>query len=194
MDKTKHPPKRRLNHRFRFQLLHQWLTEKYLPCKVADVGGGKGLLAYLLSQSGWDVTVIDPLDLPLPPRFKDLNKNRTKLKPEERVFSKKMLEPFEEEMAKDFDLLIGMHAHGSNMKIINACKKYGKDFLLLPCCVIDEPIVKRPGVNWINSLIEYAKKQGFEVKTERLNFVGQSLIVYSDTNLKRLLLTLSFPT
>lgn len=183
MTETNKRVKRRLNHRFRFQLLHQWLTEKYYPCKVADVGGGKGLLAYLLSQSGWDVTVIDPLDLPLPPRFKDLNKNRTKLKPEERLFAKKIQKPFEEEMAKDFDLLIGMHAHGSNMKIINACKKYGKDFILLPCCVIDEPIVKRPGVNWINSLIDYAEKQGFEVKTERLNFVGQSLIIYTDQHL-----------
>lgn len=180
MDKTKHSPKRRLNHRFRFQLLHQWLTEKYCPCKVADVGGGKGLLTYLLSQSGFDVTVIDPLDLPLPPRFKNLNKNRIKLKPEKRLFSKKVAKPFEEEMAKDFDLLIGMHAHGSNMKIINACKKYGKDFLLLPCCVIDEPIIPQPGINWLTSLIDYAMKLGFEVKHDKLNFKGQNVLIYTN--------------
>src|SRR5512147_745397 len=47
--------------KFRFQLLHRWLTHNFAPCKAADIGGGKGLLAYLLSNDGWNATVIDPI-------------------------------------------------------------------------------------------------------------------------------------
>jgi hypothetical protein len=39
--------------KFRFQLLHRWIVDNVAPCRVADVGGGKGLLAFLLQQSGW---------------------------------------------------------------------------------------------------------------------------------------------
>jgi hypothetical protein len=56
--------------KFRFQLLHQWMTARIEPCRVADVGGGKGLLAYLLGQSGWAATVIDPIPKPCPANTK----------------------------------------------------------------------------------------------------------------------------
>ena len=52
--------KRKLNNKFRFQLLQMWLTARYKPAKVLDVGGGKGLLSYLLNKNGWGTTVVDP--------------------------------------------------------------------------------------------------------------------------------------
>lgn len=150
---------RRLPHQFRFQLTAKWLTETYSPRKAADVGGGKGLLAYLLNQQGWDVTVIDPVNQNLPPKYKDLTQNKRILLPDTAKVTRIDL-PFEEEMSKDFDLLIGLHAHGSNIKIINSAAKYHKDFVLFPCCVIDEPIEIRSRVNWMDSLEEYAKNLG----------------------------------
>src|SRR6202022_2949143 len=39
--------------KFRFQLLSAWIPEHFQPCRVADIGGGKGLLAYLLQKEGW---------------------------------------------------------------------------------------------------------------------------------------------
>ena len=93
---------------------------------------------------------------------------------------------FDEDMVKDFDLIIGLHAHGSNMQIIDACAKYEKDFLLLPCCVIDEPIVKMPGIDWMGSLVEYAESKGFKVKRDTLFFKGQNVLVYTDKNLKKI--------
>lgn len=176
--------KPRKHHKFRFQLLHEWLTANYKPCKAADIGGGKGLLAFLLNQSGWDVTVIDPFDQILPHKFKDLDKGkRVKLTPDEMKSVKRITEPFQKEMAKDFDLLIGLHAHGSNMKIIEAAKEFNKSFLLLPCCVIDEPIEKVQGIDWLESLVEYGQKQGFDVKRVKLNFKGQDIAIYSDNTL-----------
>jgi len=173
--------KRRLNNKFRFQLLQMWLTERYEPAKVLDVGGGKGLLSLLLNKNGWDATVVDPAVTDYLTKYKDMETGkRVVLKDGEIESFKRIYGTFKPEMTKDFDLLIGLHAHGSNLQIIDACKKYGRDFLLLPCCVIDEPLVKRPDINWLESLIGYAKKKGFEVKRDNLNFKGQNALIYTD--------------
>ena len=58
--------------KFRFQLLHQWLIYNFEPCRVAEIGGGKGLLAHLLIKSGWQATVIDPVPQGLPTKYKDI--------------------------------------------------------------------------------------------------------------------------
>ncbi len=179
--------KRRLNKKFRFQLLQEWLTQKYKPAKVLDVGGGKGLLSYLLNKSGWAATVIDPVDKDVYlTKYKDINTGKRVILFQEDVQNIPRIQGiFEEEMAKDFDLLVGLHAHGSNLQIMKACKKYDKDFLLLPCCVIDEPLVKKSNINWLESLIKYAKDMGFEVKKDTLNFKGQNIIIYTDKYLMR---------
>ena len=170
---------RRLSHRFRFQLLHAWLVNHYPPCKAADVGGGKGLLAYLLNRSGWEVSVIDPVPQILPRTFKDLHKVRTTLTSNQRGVILRRDKPFENEMAKEFDLLIGLHAHGSSLKIIDACREYGKKFVLSPCCVIDEPIEIKPGIDWLESLVDYARNKGFDMGKDKLNFAGQDTVIFS---------------
>jgi hypothetical protein len=176
--------KRRLNNKFRFQLLQMWLTEKYKPAKVLDVGGGKGLLSFLLNKNDWDSTIVDPAISDYLTKYKDIETGkRVLLSDDEIESSKRITGVFKEEMAKDYDLLIGLHAHGSNLQIINACKKYDKDFLLLPCCVIDESLIKKPDVDWLESLIDYAKDKGFEVKKDVLNFKGQNVLIYTDRHL-----------
>lgn len=174
--------KPRLNKKFRFQLLQEWLTNHYIPSRVLDVGGGKGLLSYLLNKKGWNSTVIDPVneDVYLT-KYKDIKTGKRIILSKADVASiPRIKNEFKEEMAKDFELLIGLHAHGSNLQIINACKKYNKDFLLLPCCVISEPLVKKPNINWFESLIDYAKNMGFEVKQDTLFFKGQNTLIYTD--------------
>lgn len=172
--------KPRLNHKFRFQLLAEWIFQNYAPCKVADIGGGKGLLSYLLIRKGFESVVIDPFHQILPYKFKDISTGqRIKLNEDEMQSIPRISAPFEIEMAKDFDLLVGLHAHGSNMKIIDAAKKYDKKFIILPCCVIDEPIVKQPGINWINSLIEYSNSVGHNTNTATLNFAGQNKLIFN---------------
>lgn len=184
-DKKKRKP--RYNKKFRFQLLEMWLTSRYKPCKVLDVGGGKGLLTYLLNQKGWKATVVDPVEDIWPTKYKDIVENkRIKLSKGDVERIPRIKSEFDEDMAKGYDLLIGLHAHGSNMKIIQACKKHDKDFLLLPCCVIDEPIEKRPNVDWFGSLVEYALKMGFKIKQDNLFFKGQNKLIYTDKNLTKL--------
>ena len=164
--------------KFRFQLLHLWLTQNFPPCRVADIGGGKGFLAYLLQLSGWDATVIDPFYQELPEKYKDITLNkRIKIPPNAKV--PHINAAFEQHLARDFDLLVGMHAHGCNVKIINAAKESGRNFVLLPCCIIDEPLYPLPGVHWLECLAEYAVQQGFDIRPFRLNFRGQSIGFYS---------------
>jgi len=173
--------KHRLNNKFRFQLLQMWLTDRYKPAKVLDVGGGKGLLSFLLNKNGWNATVVDPAITDYLTKYKDITSGKRILLTDDQIESSpRIVGIFKEEMAKDFDLLIGLHAHGSNLQIINAAKKYNKDFLLLPCCVIDEPLIKKPNINWFESLIEYAKDKGFDVKKDTLNFKGQNILIYTD--------------
>lgn len=160
--------------KFRFQLLHRWLIAHLQPCRVADIGGGKGLLAHLLQQSGWSATVIDPIYQPLPDKYKDITANaRVRLDAQAQVAH--INAPFAGHMAADFDLLIGMHAHGSNALIIDAATRYGCGFILFPCCVIDEPFFPPPGMTWIESVAGYAVEQGHTVFPFRLNFKGQNI-------------------
>lgn len=127
---------------FRFQLLHRWLTAHFSPCRVADIAGGKGLLAYLLQQSGWQAVVIDPVSQALPPKYKDIGSgSRVRLSPDATV--PRINAGFAGPMAQHYDLLVGMHAHGCNVAVIDAAAAYGSGFVLLPCCVIDEPFYPR---------------------------------------------------
>ena len=164
--------------KFRFQLLHQWLVNSLAPCKAADIGGGKGLLSYLLGQSGWEMTVIDPVIQDLPDKYKDIvTESRIKIQSDQKVAY--IPKEFETEMALGFDLLVGMHAHGCNVKIIDAAAEYGCGFAILPCCVIDEPFYPPRGVHWLESLADYGVKKGLAVQTMRLNFKGQNIGLYS---------------
>ena len=168
---------RRLNKKFRFQLFAQWIIENYEPCRVADIGGGKGLLSYFLNKAGFQSTVIDPFDQPLPVKYKDIVLNkRILMDPSEAV--PRITTEYAKDMAKDFDLLISLHAHGCNMMIIEGAAEYDKKFILLPCCVIDEPIDVQKNVNWFESLDIYAKHLGHDTQRETLNFKGQAEMIF----------------
>lgn len=164
--------------KFRFQLLHRWMMAHVMPCRVADVGGGKGLLAYLLQGSGWSATVIDPVPQALPDKYKDLTSNKqTRIAASERVSH--IDHAFTPDMAQHFDLLVAMHAHGCNIQLIDTALEYDCDLILLPCCVIHEPILPPAGTPWIQWLVEYVVEKGFVVEPFRLNFKGQNIGIYA---------------
>jgi hypothetical protein len=171
---SQRPGELRKMKKFRFQLLHRWLVEHFEPCRVADVAGGKGLLTYLLQKSGWDAVVIDPVNQALPVKYKDIaTGKRVRVPPTEKIH--RMDRTFEPEIGRHFDLLIGMHAHGCNAKVIDAAAEFGCGFVLFPCCVIDEPFYPPLGVKWLESVVDYAVRRGHTVHPFRLNFKGQNI-------------------
>ncbi len=160
--------------KFRTQLLHQWLAANFAPCRALDIGGGKGLLAHLLIQSGWQAAVVDPVSQALPDKYKDIRSN-SRVKIAAGASVPRIDAAFAVEMAQDYDLLLGMHAHGSNARIIDAAALYGCGFVIFPCCVIDEPFFPRLGVHWIEALASYAVFKGLAVFPFRINFKGQNI-------------------
>jgi hypothetical protein len=164
--------------KFRFQLLYHWLSHNLAPCRVADIGGGKGVLAYLLQQGGWEATVIDPTSQALLHKHKEVNTGRRVFLPAEAAVTR-IDAPFQPEMAQDFDLLIGLHSHACNIKIIDAATTYGAGFLLMPCCIIDEPLYPLKGISWVECLADYAIRQGHLIYPLRLNFKGENIGFYA---------------
>jgi hypothetical protein len=61
------------------------------------------------------------------------------------------------------------------MQIIEAAAAHQKAFLLMPCCVIDEPIRPRPHINWLDSLEAYAHTLGVTTERFGLHFRGQNI-------------------
>jgi hypothetical protein len=164
--------------KFRFQLLHRWMIEHLEPCRVADVGGGKGLLTYLLRQSVWPATVIDPVPQALPTKYRDpMTGRQTPIAATEQV--PRIDQVFQPEMARDFDLLVAVHAHGCNIQLIDAAADFNRSFIILPCCVIDEPIHPPAGTHWLQCVVDYAVRRGFRVEPFRLNFKGQNIGLYA---------------
>ena len=146
----------------------EFIINKFPACKVADIAGGHGLLTHLLNQSGFKSVVIDPWELELPQKFKSLDGERIKI-PQEKVPSIK--KNFEPEMAEDFNLLLSLHGHGCMIKVLEASQKFKKNFTIVPCCVIDEPIKKLEGINWTNSLFDMAQKIDLQPEYFYLNLV-----------------------
>ena len=163
--------------KFRFQLLADWMVLKFKACRVADVGGGKGLLAFLLCQFGFDAVVVDPVRQRLPDKYKDLKSGR-QIRIDHGQDVSRIARPFDTSMAQSFDVLLALHAHGCNLALIEAAAQYKKGLVVLPCCVIDEPAAPPIGKNWFMWLVEHATSRGLEISFFHLNFSGQNVGFY----------------
>jgi len=160
--------------RFRSQLLAGWITETFPPCAVADVGGGKGLLTWLLNEVGFRAEVVDPVDQPLPSRYRDLaSGRRVRLGDDDRVPRRRAR--FGPALGRRYDLLVALHAHGSNLAVLETVAQAGNSCVVLPCCVIEEPAAPPPGQNWFLWLADHARGLGLEPEFFALNFSGQHL-------------------
>ena len=160
--------------RFRFQLLAGWIADSFPPCTVADVGGGKGLLTWLLNEAGFRAEVVDPVDQPLPSRYRDLDSGRrVRLGAADRVPRRRTR--FGPALGRRYDLLVALHAHGSNLAVLETVAQAANSCVVLPCCVVEEPAAPAPGQNWFMWLVDQARARGLEPEFFALNFAGQHL-------------------
>jgi hypothetical protein len=163
--------------RFRFQLLARWIGETFPPCRVADVGGGKGLLTYLLRKDGYDAVVIDPLQQPLPGRYKDISTGERVSIPAGASVPR-VTALYRPGLGERFDLLVALHAHGTNLAVLDTAARAGSSCVVMPCCVIEEPAVPPREQNWFTWLLERAAELGLDPRLFYLNFSGQNVGFY----------------
>ena len=157
---------------FRSQLLAGWIADTFPPCTVADVGGGKGLLTWLLNEAGFQAEVVDPVDQPLPSRYRDLaTGRRVRLSAGDRVPRRRTR--FGPALGRRYDLLVALHAHGSNLAVLDTVAQARNSCVVLPCCVVEEPSAPAPGQNWFMWLVDRARALGLEPEFLALNFSGQ---------------------
>ena len=160
--------------KFRFQLLAGWIAERFPPCTVADVGGGKGLLTLLLCQAGFRAEVVDPVSQPLPARYRDLGSGRRVRLGDGAAVPRRPV-AFGPELGARYDLLVALHAHGANLAVLETAAAAGSSCVVLPCCVVDEPAAPGPGQNWFMWLAGRARDLGLAPEFFALNFRGQHL-------------------
>ncbi len=163
--------------RFRFQLLARWIEETFPPCSVADVGGGKGLLTYLLRNGGYDAVVIDPFEQPLPGRYKDIGSGE-RIRIPAGASVPRLVAPYRADLGERFDLLVALHAHGTNLAVLDTAARAGSSCVVMPCCVIEEPEVPPREQNWFMWLLERASGLGLEPRLFYLSFSGQNVGFY----------------
>jgi len=158
--------------RFRSQLLAAWIADRFPPCAVADVGGGKGLLSWLLIEAGFRAEVVDPVDQPLPATYRDLRSGRrVRLGPDAAVPRRRVA--FGPALGRRYDLLVALHAHGGNLAVLDTVAQARNSCVVLPCCVVEEPSAPAPGQNWFMWLAGRARELGLEPEFFALNFRGQ---------------------
>ncbi len=87
-------------------------------------------------------------------------------------------EAFRPELARRFDLLVALHAHGCTIEVLKAAARFRRQAIVMPCCIIDEPLLPPPGVHWLQCVAEEAVGLGLQVTVFRLNFKGQSIGLY----------------
>ena len=111
--------------RRRFEILSDFIARNFNPCSVADVAGGTGMLSYHLTTKGFDCTVIDPRKSDLPKDY------RTKAR-RQGIQIKRRRTEFLHSMAKEFDLVVGLHPDQATENICIAGLK--KKCVIVPCC------------------------------------------------------------
>jgi hypothetical protein len=163
--------------KFRFELLSTWIAGNFPPCAVADIGGGKGLLSYLLDRQGFESTVIDPAFQPLPAKYREPGTGR-QVKMPAGASVRHLSTPYSPDLGAGFDLLVALHAHGVNQQILDSAAAHGTSCVVLPCCVIGEPAAPPPGQDWFSWLAGYGRGLGLPVEYFCLNFSGQNVGFY----------------
>ncbi|VAW36826.1 hypothetical protein MNBD_CHLOROFLEXI01-3618, partial [hydrothermal vent metagenome] len=63
-------------------------------------------------------------------------------------------------------------------QLIDVAETSQKKIILLPCCIIQEPLLPAPGQHWIACVVEYALAKNLSVEPFRLNFRGQNIGLY----------------
>jgi hypothetical protein len=156
----------------RFDLFAKFIANLVPPAdrllmRVADVAAGKGALTWALRQHGF--LNIVPFE-PAPRRGGHV----TRLGMQVRNFTS--------ELAKGFDLIVGMHPDGATDHILDGAARYGALAVISPCCVRPSAWTywgnKLSHKQWHEHLMAQSSKRGLELQAGRLKMTGANAVMW----------------
>ena len=152
----------------RFEILADFVQRNFPPpLKIADVAGGQGYLGFILTQKGYDCTVIDP-------RKTDLSKKERQLSRRKGIHFKRIRSKFNAGMAEEFDLIIGLHPDEATEEICQAAKI--KPVILIPCCKYWNGIENHGSLSMAETIRTFFKKNKIDWWETQLRMNGKNLV------------------
>jgi len=152
----------------RFEVLADFVQRKFPPpLKVADVAGGQGNLSFILTQKGYDCTVIDP-------RKTNLSKKERQLSNRKGICFRRVRSKFCSDMAQGFDLIIGLHPDQATEEICHAAKF--RPTIIVPCCKYWEGIESHGSASLPDTIRKFLRQGGIDWWETLLAMSGKNLV------------------
>lgn len=143
--------------RFRFRTFAEFIREQFPEARrIADVAGGRGLLAVELMRLGLSPTVIEPRHVDRLPR-----KVRKRFQVEAIRGGKlpsvaRVERPVEDADLAAFDLVVALHPDEATEPTIRRAVALQKPFAVVPCCVMPTDGIQRTFDEWLSYLASLA--------------------------------------
>lgn len=142
----------------RFVALARFVADNFRSCRVADVAGGSGLLAYELEKVGFDCTVIDTKP----------HAGATGIKTIKGEFKASS-------MATKFNLVIGLHPDSATEELAHAAV-LGIPTVIVPCCWYWTGIDSHGAANVPGIIRHYWQKNHVPFWETTLKMNGKNLV------------------
>lgn len=136
--------------RRRFVVFARFLREAFPEAaRIADVGGGRGLLSIELGELGFTPTIVDPrLTTNLPHRVrKALRKEALRTGRVRRL--RRLHARVEDVDLSEFDIIAGLHPDQATEPIVRRAVEARKPFAVVPCCVMPLDGIGRSYDEWV---------------------------------------------
>lgn len=145
----------------RFQVTADFIARNFVPCRVADVGGGKGDLSTALRDHGFICTVIN---------------TRKAAVSGQQIAVSRIRAHFTPDMATDYDLLVGLHPDGATEALAQAALS-GMPVVIVPCCHYWRGIDSHGSTSMADTIRRYWRKHHVDFWETQLPMSGKNLIL-----------------
>lgn len=158
----------------RFDLFARFIAARVpdRSVRIADVAAGKGALSFALREHGFRHIV--PFE-PAPRRGGQVQRLGMQVR------------DFTPELARGFDLLVGMHPDGATDCILEGAAREGIGAIISPCCVRPNAWTywgsKVSHVQWHEHLLSRSATRGLRLHETRLPMTGASTVFYGGGSL-----------
>jgi hypothetical protein len=140
---------------------------------VADVAGGRGILAFRLYELGMQPVIIDPRDATFP-RWIHRTLRKRAIRTGKRITIGRVQKRVQDVDLGAFDLVVALHPDEATEPALRAALSSGVDFAIVPCCVFPLDGIKRSRQAWVSYLASLAPG----IQTTKLAISGANVVLW----------------